>query len=92
MYQRIVADGKPGEWTKLKTVTNIPPRELDVQLEQGNVYEFVVTAMSELGESLKEDGKIMRLVVKAFGSMFRGMFCILKCRIFVGKSPECYFS
>ena len=92
VYQRIVADGKPEEWIKLKTVTNIPPRELDVQLEQGNVYEFVVTAISELGESLKEDGKIMRLVFKEFGGMFRGMFCILKCRIFVGKSPECYFS
>ena len=92
VYQRIVADGKPGEWIKLKTVTNISARELNVQLEQGNVYEFVVTAISELGESLKEDGKIMRLVVKAFGGMFRGMFCILKCRIFVGKSPECYFS
>ena len=92
VYQRIVADGKPGEWIKLKTVTNIPPRELNVQLEQGNVYEFVVTAISELGESLKEDGKIMRLVVKAFGGMFHGMFCILKSSIFVDECPECYFS
>ena len=92
VYQRIVADGKPGEWIKLKTVTNTSARELKVQLEQGNVYEFVVTAISELGESLKEDGKIMRLVVKAFGGMFRGMFCILKCSIFVGKCLECYFS
>ena len=92
VYQRIVADGKPGEWIKLKTVTNISARELNVQLEQGNVYEFVVTAISELGESLKENGKIMRLVVKAFGGMFRGMFSILRCSIFVGKSPEYYFS
>ena len=67
VYQRIVADGKPGEWIKLKTVTNTSARELKVQLEQGNVYEFVVTAMiSELGESLKEHGKITRVVVKAF--------------------------
>ena len=67
VYQRIVIDGKPGEWTKLKTITDISVRELKVELEQGKVYEFVVTATNELGESLKEDGKIMR--IKASGGM-----------------------
>lgn len=69
VYQRIMTDGKPGEWIKLKTVTDISARELKVELEQGKVYEFVVTGTNELGESLKEDGKIMRLRVKAFGGM-----------------------
>ena len=64
-----MTDGKPGEWIKLKTVTDISARELKVELELGKVYEFVVTGTNELGESLKEDGKIMRLDVKAFGGM-----------------------
>ena len=68
VYQRIVTDGKPGDWTKLKTITDISVRQLTVKLEQGKVNEFVVTAKSELGESLKEDGKIMR--VKASESKF----------------------
>lgn len=76
VYQRIVADGKPGQWIKLKTVPIFSARELKVELKLGKVYEFVVTAINELGESLKEDGKIMRLEVKAFGGMLRGMFCI----------------
>lgn len=76
VYQRIVADGKPGQWIKLKTVPIFSARELKVELELGKVYEFVVTAINELGESLKEDGKIMRLEVKAFGGMLRWMFCI----------------
>ncbi|KAJ7384342.1 hypothetical protein OS493_022455, partial [Desmophyllum pertusum] len=65
VYQRIVTDGKQGEWTRLKTITDISVRELKVKLEKGKVYEFVVTATNELGESLKEDGKIKR--VKASG-------------------------
>jgi len=36
------------------------------------VYEFVVTATSELGESLKEDGKI--LTVKASGGMLTVLY------------------
>ncbi|KAJ7384311.1 hypothetical protein OS493_022418 [Desmophyllum pertusum] len=58
----IVTDGKPGEWTRLKTITDISVRELKVKLEKGKVYEFVVTATNELGESLKEDGKIKRVL------------------------------
>ena len=87
VYQRIVDNGRPGQWIKLKTVPVISARELKVELELGKVYEFVVTAINELGESLKEDGKIMRLEVKAFGGMLHGMFCIL-----VSKGRKCYFS
>ena len=53
MYQRIVTDGKSGQWTKLKTITDISVRELTVKLEKGKVYEFVVTATNEFGERLK---------------------------------------
>ncbi|KAJ7384318.1 hypothetical protein OS493_022425 [Desmophyllum pertusum] len=63
VYQRIVTDGKQGEWTRLKTVTDISVRELKVKLEKGKVYGFVVTATNELGESSKEDGKIKRVKV-----------------------------
>ena len=33
LYQRIVTDGKPGEWIKLKTLSNVSVRELKVELE-----------------------------------------------------------
>ena len=68
MYQRIVTDGKPGEWIKLKTITDVLVRELKVDLKKGKVYEFVVTATNEHGESLKESGKFAR--VKTSGGMF----------------------
>lgn len=61
MYQRIVTNGKPGEWIKLKTITDVSVRELKVQLEDGKVYEFVVTATNEFGESLKEEEMVMRV-------------------------------
>ena len=66
VYQRIVTDGKPGEWSKLKTTADSVTK-LTVELESGKVYEFVVTATNEFGESLKEEGKVER--VKASGSM-----------------------
>ena len=68
VYQRIVIDGKPGKWIKLRTIADISVRELKVELEQKKVYDFVVTATNELGESLKEDSKITR--IKASGGMF----------------------
>ena len=68
VYQRIVTDGKPGEWTVLKNITDISDREWEVNLEIGNEYEFLVTATNYFGESLKEDGKIKRL--KATDSVF----------------------
>jgi len=68
VYQRIVTDNKPGEWDRLKTITDVSVRELEVELECCKVYEFVVTATNEFGESLKEDGKIKK--VEASESMF----------------------
>ena len=82
VYQRIVTDGKAGEWIKLKTITDVSVRELDVKLENGKVYEFVVTATNIFGESLKEDGKIRR--VKAIGSKF---YIKLNC-LFVNEISE----
>ena len=61
VYQRTVTDDKTGEWIVLKTIADVSVRELKVELETGKVYEFVVTATNELGESLKEDEKIMRV-------------------------------
>ena len=71
VYQRIVTDGKPEEWSKLKTITDVSVRESTVNLQSGKVNEFMVTATNKFGESLKEEGKVMR--VKAS----RGMFTIL---------------
>jgi len=68
VYQRIVTDGKPGEWIKLNTITDVSVRELKVALESGKVYQFVVTATNKIGESLKENRKIA--TVKASQSMF----------------------
>jgi len=70
VYQRIVTDGKPGEWIKLKTITDVSVRELTVELESGKVYEFVITATNELGESLKEDGKVGRVKALRAGKFF----------------------
>ena len=68
VYQRVVTDGKPGEWIKLKIITNKSVREFTVDLTKGKVYEFVVTATNDFGESLKEEEKVRR--VKASESMF----------------------
>ena len=65
VYRRIVTDDKPGEWIKLKTTTDVFIRKLTVELESGKVYEFVVTATNNFGESLKEERKVVR--VKASG-------------------------
>jgi len=70
VYQRIVTNGTPGEWIKLETTAD-SVTEWTVELECCKVYEFVVTATNEFGESLKEEGKIER--VKSSDSMF--MFC-----------------
>ena len=68
VYQRIVTDGIPESWIKLNTITDVTVRELKVELESGKVYQFVVTATNELGESFKEDGEIVTL--RASQSMF----------------------
>jgi len=57
-----VTDGKPGDWIMLKTITSIAVRKFTVDLKKGKVYEFVVTARNELGESLKEPGKFARVM------------------------------
>jgi len=82
VYQRIVTDGKPGEWIKLTTITDVSVRQLQVELKKGEVNEFVVTATNEFGESLIEDGKITR--VKAIGGKF---YIKLNC-LFVNEIPE----
>ena len=63
VYQRIVTDDKPGKWTKLKTITNSSVREFAVDLTKGKVYEFVVTATNDFGESLTEPEKFKRVMV-----------------------------
>ena len=78
VYQRIVSDGTPGEWFELKSITDASVRELKVELEDGKVYEFVVTATNFFGESLKGEEKIMR--VKASGGMCR-IYISLKFRL-----------
>ena len=75
VYQRILIDDKPGEWIKLKKITDVSVTELTVELESGKVYEFVVTATNELGESLKQGGKIMR--VKASRGMCYFIFLFI---------------
>ena len=84
VYQRIVTDDETGEWIVLKTIPDVSVRELNVELESGKVYEFVITATNELGESLKEDEKIMR--VKALvkeGNFFLNVQLLvsLDCRL-----------
>ena len=63
-----MTDDKSGEWIELRTITDVSVRELTVALESGKVYQFVVTATNEIGESFKENGKIATL--KASQSMF----------------------
>lgn len=70
VYQRIVTDDKTGEWIKLTTITDVSVRELEVKLECCKVYEFVVTATNDLGESVKENGKIMTVKALKEGNFF----------------------
>ena len=64
LYQRTVTDdGKPREWNKMKVIDDASVREVAVKLEKGKMYEFVVTARNSFGESLKEEGKIMKITV-----------------------------
>ena len=64
MYQRIVTDnGIEGQWKKVSEIKNSSTRVVEVQLDQGKEYEFVVTAINKFGESFKEDDKIKKIVV-----------------------------
>ena len=70
VYQRVVTDGKEGQWTEMRKIRDVSVRELKIELERGKVYQFAITATNELGESPKqEEANIQQ--VKAEGSMFR---------------------
>ena len=70
VYQRVVTDGKVGQWTVISRIRDVSVRELKIALERGKVYQFAITATNELGESLKQ-GKENIQQVKAEGSMFK---------------------
>ena len=70
VYQRVVTDGKVGQWTEIKKIRDVSVRELKIALERGKVYQFAITATNELGESLKQE-KANIQQVKAEGSMFK---------------------
>ena len=70
VYQRVVTDGKVGQWTIIKEISDVSVRELKIALERGKVYQFAVTATNELGESLKQE-KANVQQVKAEESMFK---------------------
>ena len=70
VYQRVVTDGKVGQWTIIKEISDVSVRELKIALERGKVYQFAITATNELGESLKQE-KANIQQVKAEGSMFK---------------------
>ena len=70
VYQRVVTDGKVGQWTIIKNISKVSVRELKITLERGKVYQFAITATNELGESLKQE-KANIQQVKTEGSMFK---------------------
>ena len=65
VYQRALnKDGTTREWNKIKVITNLSDREVVVpELEKGRVYEFVVTASNEHGESSRTEKNIKKLIV-----------------------------
>ena len=70
VYQRVVIDGKVGQWTEIKKIRDVSVRELKITLERGKVYQFAITATNELGESLKQE-KANIQQVKAKEGMFK---------------------
>ncbi|CAH3158610.1 unnamed protein product, partial [Pocillopora meandrina] len=70
VYQRVVTDGKVGQWTEIRKIRGVSTRELKIALEKGKVYQFAITATNELGESLKQE-KANIQQVKAEGSIFK---------------------
>ena len=70
VYQRVVIDGKVGQWIEVRKIRDVSVRELKIALERGKVYQFAITATNELGESLKQEGANIQQV-KAEGSMFK---------------------
>ena len=70
VYQRVVTDGKVGQWTVIRKIRDVSVRELKIALERGKVYQFAITATNELGESLKQEESNIEQV-KADGGMFK---------------------
>ena len=70
VYQRVVTDGKVGQWTEIKKIRDVSVRELKIALERGKVYQFAITATNELGESLKQEESNIEQV-KADRGMFK---------------------
>ena len=70
VYQRVVTDGKVGQWTVIRRISDVSVRELKIALERGKVYQFAITATNELGESLKQERANIQQV-KTEGSMFK---------------------
>ena len=70
VYQRVVTDGKVGQWIVIKKIRDVSVRELKIALERGKVYQFAITATNELGESLKQEDENIQQV-KAEESMFK---------------------
>ena len=70
VYQRVVTDGKVGQWTEIRRIRDVSVRELKIVLERGKVYQFAITATNELGESLKQE-KANIQKVKAQGSILK---------------------
>ena len=77
VYQRVVTDGKVGQWTEIRRIRDVSVRELKIALERGKAYQFAITATNELGESLKQD-KANIQKVKAEGSMYKCHFPLSK--------------
>ena len=46
MYQRVVTDGKVGQWTEIKKIRDVSVRELKIALERGKVYQFTATTLA----------------------------------------------
>ena len=70
VYQRVVTDGKVGEWIVIRKIRDVSVRELKIALERGKVYQFAITATNELGERLKQE-KARIQQVKAQGSILK---------------------
>ena len=70
VYQRVVIDGKVGQWREIRRIRDVSVRELKIPLERGKMYQFAITATNELGVSLKQE-KANIQQVKAEGSMFK---------------------
>ena len=70
VYQRVVTDGKVGQWIEVRKIRDVSVRELKITLERGKVYQFAITATNELGESLKQEDENIQQV-KAERSMFK---------------------